>query len=396
MTQERGADDASEDRDAAVARLVAEYEAALQAGRPVPREEFLGRHPAHAAALAECLEGLEFLHRVAPPSGGTDETPVPETLGDFRIVGEIARGGMGVVYEAEQVSLGRRVALKVLAAAANLDSRHLARFQNEAQVAARLHHSHIVPVFAVGCDRGVHYYAMEFIEGLTLAEVVAELRARRVRGVAPRPMRPSARAAFDAFAGDGRHESEGFCRSVARAGLQAAAALEHAHARGVVHRDIKPANLMVDRRGDLWVTDFGLAFVRTNPAGLTRTGDLLGTLRYMSPELTQGGKAPVDHRTDVYSLGLALYEVLTLERAFAGSRADDLIRAIRVGEPRPARSLNGAVPPDLETVLAVAMAKGSDARYASAQEMGDDLARFLQGLPVRARRPDGAPVTWNV
>jgi serine/threonine protein kinase len=303
---------------------------------------------------------------------------------------------MGVVYEAEQVSLGRRVAVKVLRESAAADPRHLLRFRNEAEAAAQLHHSRIVPVYAEGFEQGLHYFAMQLIEGLTLAEVVDELRALRAGARSGRAGDPAATETLDAVARDRTQESEGWCRSVARLGREAAEALEHAHSRGVVHRDVKPANLIVDRRGELWVTDFGLASSRRPAPRLTVTGDLLGTVRYMSPELTLARRAPVDHRTDVYSLGVTLYEVLTLERAFRGDDPGHMMRAIRVEEPPPVRRHNPAVPPDLETIVRKAMAKIPAERYASAQEMAEDLGRHLQGMPIRGRPPGAAPVSWTV
>jgi serine/threonine protein kinase len=231
---------------------------------------------------------------------------------------------------------------------------------------------------------------------LTLAEVIDELRARRTGVRGGRTGDPAATEALDAVAKDRTHSSDGWRRSVARLGLQAAEALEYAHSRGVVHRDVKPANLLVDRRGELWITDFGLASSRSPAARLTLTGDLLGTVRYMSPELTLARRAPVDHRTDVYSLGVTLYEALTLERAFRGDDPGRMIRAIRVEEPPTVRRLNAAVPTDLETIVSKAMAKSPAERYASAQEVADDLGRHLQDLPIRGRPPDAAPVSWTV
>src|SRR5262249_41143215 len=222
----------------------------------------------------------------------------PTALGDFRIVRELGRGGMGTVYEAVQLSLGRRVALKVLPFAAALDSRQLQRFKNEAQAAAHLHHQNIVPVYAVGEERGVHFYAMQLIDGHNLAVVVDGLRRQTSGNVsrtrhdadsAPTGDLPNtAPAETQADLGSAlstlrTERPDGFIRTVARLVAQAAAALEYAHQNGIIHRDIKPANLLVDGRGNLWVTDFGLAQVQAD-VGLTQTGDLLGTLRYMSPD----------------------------------------------------------------------------------------------------------------
>jgi tetratricopeptide (TPR) repeat protein len=283
------------------------------------------------------------------------------------------------------------VAVKVLPFAAALDPRHLQRFRNEAHAAAQLHHTHIVPVYFVGCERGVHFYAMQFIDGQTLAALIADRRrtaGRDAAGSAPaaasRPApdtAPRAAGRTERSANDPAH-----FRTVARLGVQAAEGLEYAHRLGVIHRDVKPANLLVDGNGNLWLTDFGLAQLQSETK-LTLTGDLLGTLRYMSPEQTFGGRAPLDHRTDVYSLGATLYEALTLEPAFAGHDRQELLRQIAFEEPRRPRRINKAIPDELEVIVLKALAKSPAERYASAQELADDLRRFLEDRPIRARRP---------
>jgi serine/threonine protein kinase/WD40 repeat protein len=383
-------------------RALEEYRSLLEAGRRPQREEFLARYPDIAAALSECLAGLEFVHGAAPalsqnvpggPAGASvsaaDHEPALP-LGDFRIVREIGRGGMGVVYEAVQLSLGRRVALKVLPLAAGLDAKQLQRFRNEAQAAAGLHHTNIVPVYAVGSERGVHFYAMQLIDGQTLAAIIVALRAQpgapalspaQVPTGADVPTPPVAAASTQHAVRD-----PAFFRTVARLGVQAAEALEHAHELGVIHRDVKPANLLVDGRGNLWITDFGLAHCQSQ-AGLTLTGDLLGTLRYMSPEQALAQRVPIDHRTDIYSLGVTLYELMTLEPAFGGNDRHELLRQIAVEEPKPPRRLNRLVPAELETVVLKALEKNPADRYATAGELADDLGRFLEDQPIRARRP---------
>ena len=370
------------DDDRVVEALYA-YKQALEAGERPDRASLLDRFPELADDLAACLDGLDFVHLVVPElrDGDPGHLDPDAPLGDFRLVREVGRGGMGVVYEAEQMSLGRRVALKVLPFAAVLDPRYLQRFRHEAQAAAHLHHTSIVPVYAVGCDRGVHYYAMQFIEGRTVAGLVDELRDARGTGDG-RDSSP----ALAAIAKDRTTESPEFCRAVARLGIQAAEALDHAHESGIVHRDVKPPNLIVDDRGHLWVTDFGLASTRSD-AGLTMTGDIVGTLRYMSPEQTRAQRVGVDHRTDIYSLGATLYELHTLERAFPGDDPAAIMRAIAAREPPRPRSLNAAIPRELETILLKAMAKGAPDRYATAQDLADDLRRFLEDRPIRARRP---------
>ena len=301
-------------------------------------------------------------------------------LGDFRIVRELGRGGMGIVYEAVQISLGRRVALKVLRDSASLDSRRLRRFQVEAQAAASLRHPHIVPVFATGSEDGIAYYAMQYIKCRDLARIINELRqdcsseATRLAGCKLVPRKPI----FD--------QGTSFERDVARLGRQAAMALEHAHANDVLHRDVKPSNLLVDENGHLWITDFGLARIRGG-FDLTQTDEALGTPRYMSPEQALGSRTPLDGRTDVYSLGATIYEILTLVSPFSGDNRLDLLRQITQVEPIPPRTIDPRIPADLETIVQKAMAKTPSERYATAADLADDLGRFLDDRPIRARRP---------
>jgi serine/threonine protein kinase len=384
-----------------------DYLAAVTAGTAPPREEFLARHPELAEDLDACLAALRFIGRAArgplsaagggevPPARPEGE-PVSGVLGDFRIVREVGRGGMGIVYEAEQISLGRRVALKVLPFAATLDPRQLQRFHNEARAAASLDHPHIVHVHAVGCERAVHFYAMQFIDGQTLAATIADLRQRSGRPVPTeqqpttphvhgQPAPPSAETAPRAAASTERvRPDRAHFRRVAEWGAQAAEALDHAHQLGIVHRDVKPANLLVDGRGGLWVTDFGLAHIQSD-SRLTMTGDLVGTLRYMSPEQALAQRVVIDHRTDVYSLGATLYELLTLEPAFRGNDRQELLRQIAFEEPRAPRRINKAIPAELETIVLKAMEKNPADRYATAKNLAEDLRRFLADEPIRAR-----------
>jgi serine/threonine protein kinase/Flp pilus assembly protein TadD len=410
--------------DHGLAEVVEQLTARLKAGEAVDLDACLAAHPEHADELRRLFPALQLLADASrspspalsrPAPAGPEAGEIFGQLGDFRLIREVGRGGMGVVYEAEQLSLNRRVALKVLPFAGALDARQLQRFKNEAQAAAHLQHQHIVPVYYVGAERGVHFYAMQFIEGQTLAQLIHDLRERAAtggtraghgvadpeqttvyQGDASRPAAAAWATVHDLPAraempppspppgssGRDRH----FFRRAARLGVQAAEALEHAHQMGVIHRDIKPGNLLVDGRGDLWVTDFGLAQVQTD-AKLTMTGDLVGTLRYMSPEQALAKRVVIDHRTDVYSLGVTLYELLTLEPAFGGTDRQELLRQIAFQEPRPPRRLNPAVPSELETVVLKAMAKEPAERYATAQELADDLERFLKDEPIRARRP---------
>jgi hypothetical protein len=410
--------------DPRLLRAVHEYLALLEAGRRPRRHEFLSRFPELAGPLAECLDGLELVHRAAfkerhavanSLGAGTDQSEglLANPLGDFHIVREIGRGGMGVVYEAIQLSLGRRVALKVLPFAATFDAKHLQRFRNEAQAAAQLHHSNIVPIFYVGCERGVHFYAMQLIEGLSLAGLIRQFREKErlepLPGMEADPgtvswkgSRGSAAPELPApAAGDGDTVSSEFAaalstqrsqnpreffRTIVRLVQQAAEALDYAHQFGIVHRDIKPANLLVDQRGCLWITDFGLAQVQSD-AELTRTGDIIGTLRYMSPEQTSGQRSLLDHRTDIYSLGATLYELATLRPIFTGRDRPTVMNQILSQEPPAPRAMHKAIPVELETIILKATNKNPLDRYATAQAMADDLQRFLENKPILARRP---------
>jgi WD40 repeat protein/serine/threonine protein kinase len=422
------------DHDEHLGQVLAEWLEAAEKGLPPDESEYLHRYPEFKAELIQCFadwKRFPRLHREAERS-----SPIPEphllengVLGDFRILRELGKGGMGVVYEAEQISLRRRVALKVLPFAATMDPRHLQRFHNEAQAAAGLHHTHIVPVYGVGCERGVHYYAMQLIDGPTLAAMIAELRrlaagdaaglphatgpvvelasemvsgrlAKNLRGTAEgeptapypptvaSPTHPVGKTVAEraTISTERSTQDLAYFRTVAQLGIQAAEALEHAHQLGIIHRDIKPANLLMDGRGHLWVTDFGLAHCQSE-AGLTMTGDLLGTLRYMSPEQALAKRGQVDHRTDIYSLGATLYELLTLEPVFNGRDREELLRQIAFEEPKSPRRRNRAIPTDLENIVLKALEKNPADRYATAQELADDLRRFLEDRPIRARRP---------
>jgi tetratricopeptide (TPR) repeat protein len=265
----------------------------------------------------------------------------------------------------------------------------LQRFQNEAQAAACLHHTNIVPVHAVGSERGVHFYAMQFIDGQTLAAVIRQLREP------PDPQPDHAAPAADTEpltrqltqSGSGSKRGREYYQRVAELGVQAAEALDHAHQMGIVHRDVKPGNLMLDGSGRLWVTDFGLAHIQHGEASLTRTGDLVGTLRYMSPEQALAKRVPIDHRTDVYSLGVTLYELLTLRPACDGKDRQELLRQIAFDEPARPRRLDRTIPAELEVIVLKAMEKNPADRYATAKELADDLRRWLEDRPIWARRP---------
>jgi serine/threonine protein kinase len=339
-------------------RVLDQYLADLQAGLAPDKARLLADHAELARQLEDCLAGIEFVHRTAKPV-----TETPAQLGDFQIIREVGRGGMGVVYEALQLSLKRKVALKVLRFGVTTDPEVMQRFQREAETVAHLHHTNIVPIHAVGCEQGVHYYAMQFIEGQSLAAVAEELR----------------QGATTHVAGADRFEE------VAGWMLQAAEALAHAHQRGVIHRDIKPSNLILDPEGTVWLTDFGLA-KRADEVTLTAAGILMGTPRYMSPEQAATTRQPIDHRTDIYSLGATLYELATGKPVFESQTPQGVITQILNAEPVAPRLVQGHLPRDLETIILKCLAKEPARRYQTARDLADDLRAFLDNRPIRARR----------
>src|SRR5262245_14981126 len=343
---------------AELVRVLDQYLSDLRTGKAPDKARLLADHPELAGQLAERLAGIEFVHRAARPS-----TATPAQLGDFRIVREVGRGGMGVVYEALQLSLKRKVALKVLRFGVTADREVMQRFQREAETVAHLNHTNIVPIHAVGCEEGVHYYAMQFIEGRSLAAVAEESQKNP----------PSAPARLERF------------QEIAGWMLQAAEALAHAHQRGVIHRDIKPSNLILDPEGTVWLTDFGLA-KRADEVTMTAAGILMGTPRYMSPEQAGAARQPIDHRTDIYSLGATLYELATGKPVFESQTPQGVITQILNAEPVAPRVVPGQCPRELETIILKCLAKEPGRRYQQARDLADDLRAFLENRPIKARR----------
>ena len=347
--------------DTTLEAILDDYLAELADGKNPDQERYLAENPELAESLRGVFRTLDFVEAsssaVAPPP-----LEAGRRIGEFRIVRELARGGMGVVYEAVQTSLDRRVALKILPSGALLSPNALERFHREAATAAQLHHTGIVPVFAVGEEQGVHYYAMQFIEGCSLSD---HLKGMRRDGITP--------------------DAEYF-RRVARWGQRVASALAYAHERDTIHRDIKPSNLLLDGADHVWITDFGLA--RTSArATITASGDVIGTARYMSPEQAGGGHDQLDERTDIYSLGATLYELLTLTPAFEGDSREEVLNRIARERPTPLRRRAAGVPRDLETIVHKCLEKESPRRYGSAAEVAEDLRRFLAHESILARRP---------
>jgi WD40 repeat protein len=443
-------------RDVLLNQLADEFAARQRRGERPGVEEYCGRHPDLAADIRELFPALVELERAKQDAGhdlAVDAPPVPR-LGDFRLLREVGRGGMGVVYEAEQVSLGRRVAIKLLPANVFRDPTRRRRFEREARAAAKLHHTNIVPVHGFGEHDGTPYYVMQFIPGLSLDAVIDELGRLPAGGRTPQPSGPPTgeRAALSAALarslvepdgagtlgwkeaggdaltttsaggstpdpapsarpGSGSSASPGptgvylpglsgpvgslgkrttYWESVARIGVQVAGALAYAHRLGVLHRDIKPGNLLLDLDGIVWVTDFGLAKADDSD-NLTNTGDLLGTLRYMPPEAFEGKS---DARSDIYALGLTLFELVALRPAYEERDRNKLVKQVTSGDPPRLRKLRKDAPRDLVTVVEKATDRDPARRYQTAGALLDDLQRFLDGRPITARRATELERLW--
>ena len=399
--------------DLILEQLAAEFVESYRRGEEPKLSEFTRRHPDLAGDIVDLFPALVQLehikpktheHAVAGPEAGSAGRVRLERLGDYRIVRELGRGGMGVVYEAEQESLGRHVALKVLPTSALLNVTYLERFKREAKAAARLHHTNIVPVFGVGEHDGVPYYAMQFIRGEGLDRVLVDVRRLRRQqtehcadplgppnGAAATKQNGHPDSASETMAlSTGRPDAE-YYRGVARIGVQVAEALAYAHRQGILHRDIKPSNLLLDLQGTVWVTDFGLAKAEGTEE-LTQTGDIVGTIRYMAPERFDGKSMP---QSDVYGLGITLYELLALQPAFDDSNKGRLIDKALHEPPVSLRKLDRRIPRDLETIVLKCVAKNPRERYASAEALAGDLHRFLADRPIRARRATTAEQAWR-
>ena len=414
MTPKRPEPDSERDP---VEALAAEFLEKQRKGESPSISDYASRYPELAVDIQDLFPAIAAMEqakeRWVETSGGRAASgPVElERLGDYRIVREIGRGGMGIVYEAEQESLGRHVAIKVLPGQSLLEEKHLKRFRREAQVAASLHHTNIVPVFGVGEQDGLHYYVMQYIRGLGLEQIIARLAESGTTDQRSAPTEPAAPVSGDSSAtilvnGTPRGGRDRSLRAsqveasrtapshwhyAARISLQVARALQYAHAQGVLHRDIKPANLLVDADDIVWITDFGLA-KGLRSEEVTQTGDITGSLPYMAPERFKG---EADARTDLYALGVTLYELLTSRRPYVASDPTAMLARIGEGSPTPPGRINSQVPQDLETIALKAMAAEPERRYQSAAALADDLQRFLDDRPIQARRVTSAERLWR-
>ena len=507
---------ADQTTDSLIDRLADEFVHRFRRGERPVVVEYLKQYPELADEICDLFPALIMLEDLAkdkdhgPRYSLLSGIKQPDVLGDYRILQEVGRGGMGIVYEAEQISLGRHVALKILPFQLSTDKSAVERFQREARAAGHLQHPNIVPVYDVGEEDSVWFYAMQFVHGQSLHDVMGELRRvtheeqgsnerstwladlagslfrhpseeysqptascvttqpelaipdttssderqDRIRAVvdtclqrrrggeevdeeslmqehadlmpelagelrmlrlleASRPpqmvedlaalqakLQPlipvadaetglntasvptqSSAAALTGPSANHKLRQRNYFQNVSRLAIEVARGLEYAHRKGVIHRDVKPSNLLLDALGHIWITDFGLA--KLNRGDKTSTGKFVGTLRYMAPEQVQGH---CDNRSDVYSLGITLYELLTLRPALDGSNYLDTIHRICHEGPKPPREVDSSIPRDLETIVLKAITRNAEERYPTAQAFADDLQRFVDGEPISAKR----------
>lgn len=380
-------------------RVVRDVSRVIEVGRPIDAEEFRRRYPPLPVAL-------KAVHRPRPANGRARDdlgvmVGVGAELDDYRLVREVGRGGMGMVYEAEQLSLGRAVALKVLPSGALRNQRAVDRFRREATAVARLSHPRIVAVHGFNISGDTAYLSMELVRGLDLADIIDRLRSARTHGrrfvlVSGPDLDVDVmewargRRLVGTVPGDPRADEgvvidlRNYQHMAASIAADAADALRHAHAHGIIHRDIKPSNLLLGENGHVKLSDFGLA-KGTDDQSLTKSGDFVGSPAYVSPEQASSRRARIDERSDIYSLGVTLYELLTLHQPFAGKDVADALRKIITKDPPRPTKINPRIGKDLETIVMKAIEKDPDKRYQSAAEFGDDLRRFLNYEPIQAR-----------
>ncbi|MFH1999464.1 MAG: protein kinase [Planctomycetota bacterium] len=366
--------DKSTEKEESIEKALAEFSLAWCSDERLDPELFCKAHAGCGPELRERINDFLFVaeginHEAATPGGPAPgasglDLGAGRVLGEFEIIKEIGRGGMGVVYEAKQLSLHRRVALKVLPPHLSWSDEAVLKFRREAEAGSRQNHPGLVAVHAVGQHEGIHFIAQELVEGgLSLADRIAELRKTNKR-------------------------PNGYYHSVAKLTSKIAQALHHAHTAGVIHRDIKPSNILIDPNGLPKVSDFGLARVE-DALALSRSGHLAGTPYYMSPEQAESRRSGIDHRTDIYSLGVTLYEMLTHTIPFEGNTSQEVLKKILTAEPRNPRQVKPDVPRDLSVICLKAMEKRPEHRYATMGDFADDLMRFIEGRPIMAQ-PTGA------
>lgn len=394
----RDPDGANSGRDP-VEVAASEFVAELRRGHRPPISVYLRRYPQQAEQLREVLplvaamESWKLRQEFADARTSLPDTSTFDRLGNCRIVRELGRGGMGVVFEAVEEPSGRRVAVKLLPGRFPETSLWRQRFYGEAKTTARLQHHHIIPVYHFGEQDSWCYYVMHLVEGIRLDRIIRMLRQPPGVVTADQILRQF-EAGEDAPIGGSQVDTSSpralrrdSWPQVARIGMQVAAALRYAHAEGILHRDIKPANLLLDHHGSMWVADFGIALNR-DPLLRGSADHLGGTLAYLAPEQLDGH---VDVRSDLYSLGLTLYELATLQPAYFGIDQDSLLERVRTARPERPRAINRAIPPELESLILKAIDRDPAKRFQSADQLLGALEQFLKNKSTGA---GAAQRTW--
>lgn len=412
-------------KDDLLEEIAEHYLDSFRKGNPPPFSYYVRKCPSLEAEIVDLLKSLKSIERfgeretnrknAVEREHSSRNSPALDSLGDFEIVRQIGRGGMGTVYLAADKVLDRKVALKVLDVPSKKKSDRLERFQREARLASRLHHTNIVPVFGVGSEKQYFYYAMQFINGVDVRQIIDALKdsstgakdfsvnlfehAERMIGAHDESNFEAAGSTIDGRLSssgsfgqmflddadstvDTMPKSQSYWMSVARIGAQVADALAYAHTNGIVHRDVKPSNLLMDSNGTVWVTDFGLAKF-SEDEDLTQTDDVLGTLRYMAPEQLSGKHSA---SSDIYSLGVTLYELMTLRPACDATDYATLLTQKKEAAFKIPHEIDSRVPRDLETIVLKAMHPDAPGRYETAADFAEDLRSFLADRPIQARR----------
>ena len=376
--------------------IVDEFTSQIRAGLNPQVADFQERYPQLHCQLEELLgsvKAIESLKSTAAGKAGSsasfDRTqfPMPETIGEYQVLSELGRGGMGVVYLGKHQTLGREVAIKVLPPSLAASEDRVDRFQSEAQAAARLHHTNIVGVFGVGQNDSFHYYVMDFVAGRGLDEFIRERKKKRCESDSDSSSYSDSSSSSQPPHAS-THSDQAHFRWAARVGADLADALAYAHGQGVLHRDLKPSNFLLGDDGIVRITDFGLAKLSGSDVHLTKTGDLIGTPQYLAPESLKG---QYDARSEVYCLGLTTYELIASVPAFAGGSPAEVLNNITTIRPTKLRKLNSKIPSDLSTVIEKAISLEPESRYPDAQAFRDDLLAFSDGRAISARRAS----TWQ-
>lgn len=395
------------DQTVILGELAEEFSARVRKGELPEINEYVEKYPQLSERIRDLFPTLMVLEGMATGTGKTIRTSTSfsrgsgDEFGSYQIESELGRGGMGVVYRAVHKALNKHVALKILVLGADPVSNNLERFLREARTAAKLHHTNIVPVFDVGQADGIAYYAMQLVEGTPLDVLLAENKTRGSKTISrdAETVAPNHEISTVECSADDNDSDLGvteppnqfatwqdYLKFVSNIGAQVADGLHYAHSNQVIHRDIKPSNLIIDHNDNVWITDFGLSRHIDDPS-LTQTGMFIGTPRYMSPEQATAASKPVDHRTDIYSLGASLYELVAQRPPFNAGTPVEIVMAILDRQPVPLRKLNPHVPRDLETIIQKAMAKNVDDRYQSSDQLASDLRLWAAGETISARRP---------